>query len=37
MLKLQKDQSGLIPLILFMIALIIGAIILVYLRVVNAQ
>lgn len=37
MQKLNRDQNGLIPLILFMLALVIGMIVLVYLRVRGAQ
>lgn len=37
MKKLMVNQDGLIPLLLAVLAVVVGVIILVYLRVINAQ
>lgn len=36
-MKLKRDESGLIPLIIFLLALVIGMIVIAYLRVRSEQ
>lgn len=36
-MKLKQDQNGLIPLLIFLLALVIGAIVLAFMRVKSQQ